>query len=293
MPADSAPGSQSPFSEQNRSGERAHFSQDQQMPGAKRSQDDRQQRALQEPAPAQNDIAGVDARDATFDSNRIAAQPAGQQTAGTESVKTEVAVETGHGDKTLQITEQDASHDMTSEEMGSHSQTAHPADSEQSLLVDVESTAVPASEKKHTNDTLHEPGDVQLVNEFNQQRKRNPELEVEAIPLTSRRTDTPAPGGRVKVEVVTEPGKQTTRIINQEKSDPVVPSAEQRIQQFLPEQGRDRRSAQRDARGSQEIPQVRIGQINVLVDEQDPARRKPSRAKALKTVASPFGIRGL
>jgi hypothetical protein len=42
-----------------------------------------------------------------------------------------------------------------------------------------------------------------------------------------------------------------------------------------------------------EIPQVRIGQINVLIDDQAAARPKPKATPAAPAAGNPFGLRGL
>ncbi len=42
-----------------------------------------------------------------------------------------------------------------------------------------------------------------------------------------------------------------------------------------------------------EIPQVRIGQINVLVEDQAPAKPKQNKRSARPAAPSPFGLRGL
>ncbi len=42
-----------------------------------------------------------------------------------------------------------------------------------------------------------------------------------------------------------------------------------------------------------EIPQVRIGQINVLVEDQTPARPKQNKRSARPAASNPFGLRGL
>ncbi|MEN8177710.1 MAG: hypothetical protein ABFS39_03740 [Pseudomonadota bacterium] len=44
---------------------------------------------------------------------------------------------------------------------------------------------------------------------------------------------------------------------------------------------------------TQEIPQVRIGQINVLVEDQAPAKPKSRKSAPQPAAANPFGLRGL
>ena len=44
---------------------------------------------------------------------------------------------------------------------------------------------------------------------------------------------------------------------------------------------------------TRETPQVRIGQINVLVEDQAPARPKQGKRSAKPAVSNPFGLRGL
>jgi hypothetical protein len=42
-----------------------------------------------------------------------------------------------------------------------------------------------------------------------------------------------------------------------------------------------------------QIPQVRIGRINVLIEDQAATRTKPKAAPAGPPAANPFGLRGL
>jgi hypothetical protein len=42
-----------------------------------------------------------------------------------------------------------------------------------------------------------------------------------------------------------------------------------------------------------QIPQVRIGRINVLIEDQAATRSKPKAAPAGPATANPFGLRGL
>ena len=56
---------------------------------------------------------------------------------------------------------------------------------------------------------------------------------------------------------------------------------------------RSRRPGPPSQQQSQELPQVRIGQINVLVEDQAPAKPKPRKSSAKSAVSNPFGLRGL
>ncbi len=101
----------------------------------------------------------------------------------------------------------------------------------------------------------------------------------------------PDPGPRETV-AGKEPAREMPRTVPAGSEASVSVQPQLRQAQPFADQGRiPRQSAPRPT--APEVPQVRIGQINVLVEDQAPAAPKRSTTGPRPAAANPFGLRGL